>query len=425
MFKFSKCVFCVLCIVLLVGILTSCAVPGDAQNIQPESTPSPPSSLAPPLAAQDPDPVPASEPEPEPQPVEQRVRFSASGDNLIHEAIYRSAQANSGGEEYDFTYCYENVSYFFKDFDVNWLNQETLVTDTLEPATYPCFSTPGQLGRDAYAAGFRVFAMSNNHSYDKLETGVSATLDYWGKMPKDVVYYGLYTDTADESGIALQEVNGITIAYVAFTDGTNGINISSGSEAEIIYTSNETAAKNKISAAREMADVVVVSVHWGVENSHNISANQRYQAQNYANWGADIVIGTHPHVVQDMEWIESEEDGRPVFVAYSLGNFLSAQSKPNQLIGITLTFDFVRTIQPNGDESTVTIENIKAVPTVTQYEYDGGAFYLNPRVYLLRDYTDELAQKHRVKSKEEANWGIDYILNVLKTNISEEYLTFD
>lgn len=365
--------------------------------------------------------VPQLASEPEPQPQEQRVRFSAVGDNLIHEAVYRSAQQKAGGEGYDFSFCYENIQYFFEDFDVNWINQETLVNDEIPADTYPCFSTPGQLGQAAYDAGWRVFAMSNNHTYDKGAAGVEATLRYWQAMPEDVVYYGLYTGREDDSGIALQEVNGITIAYVAFCDGTNGISIPADAQHFVIYTEERAALEHKVRRARELADVVVVSVHWGVENSHNISDNQRYQAQSYADWGADVIIGTHPHVVQGMEWLESGEDGRPVFVAYSLGNFLSAQSQANQLIGLALTFDIVRMVQPDGTVEAMRIENVQAHPVVTQYEYNGGSFYQNSRTYLLRDYTEELAKAHNVRNRE-SRWGAEYILSVVKQYVPEEYL---
>lgn len=359
----------------------------------------------------------------EPEPVEHRIRFSAVGDNLIHNSIYQSAQAKAGGEGYDFTYAYENASYFFEDYDVNWINQETLVNDELPAATYPCFSTPGELGQAAYDAGWRVFAMSNNHTYDMGAAGISATLRYWEGMPEDVVTYGLFTGAEDDSGIALQEVDGLTIAYVAFTENTNGLPTPSGTEAFVIYTSEYAAMEHKVRRAREMADIVVVSVHWGVENSHNVVDGQRSLGQSFADWGADVVIGTHPHVIQEMEWLQSE-DGRDVLIAYSLGNFLSAQSEPDQLIGLALTFELVITEEPDGTKTPLQVENVQVYPAVTQYEYDGGPRYLDPRVYLYRDYTDELAAQHQVRTKNAA-FGRQYIEDVCRRYISEEFLFLD
>ena len=90
-------------------------------------------------------------PEPEPQPLVQTVRFSATGDNLIHAPIYKQAQRRASGEEaYSFDYCYEHIAPFYAQHDVNWINQETLCTDELEPSSYPCFSTPGDCARALY-----------------------------------------------------------------------------------------------------------------------------------------------------------------------------------------------------------------------------------------------------------------------------------
>lgn len=106
-------------------------------------------------------------PTPEPEPVVQTVHFSATGDNLIHEGIYNQARARGSDGHYDFISAYENLRDFYAGFDVNWLNQETLVNDDYEPSGYPMFSTPGDITNALYNVGFRVFSLSNNHSYDK------------------------------------------------------------------------------------------------------------------------------------------------------------------------------------------------------------------------------------------------------------------
>ena len=128
----------------------------------------------------------------------------------------------------------------------------------------------------------------------------------------------------------------MTIAYLSYTDHTNGIPQSSAMTANVIYTSQRNVMEQQVRRARELADFVVVGVHWGVEDSHKITQTQRDLAQQLSDWGADVILGTHPHVVQDAEW-KTSVDGRQTFVAYSLGNFLSTQSKPDQLIGAILT----------------------------------------------------------------------------------------
>ena len=360
----------------------------------------------------------SQEPEskPELQPVVQTVRFSATGDNLIHAPIYRQAKRRAAdGEAYSFDYCYEHIAPLYAQQDVNWINQETLCTDELEPSTYPSFSTPGDCARALYRAGVRVFSLSNNHTYDKGASGIAATLRFWDSMPEDVVTTGLWKGKSDYGRIPLQTVNGVTIAYLSYTEHTNGIPQSSAMTANVIYTRQTDVIEQQVKAARQLADFVVVGVHWGVENSHAIVDSQRTLAQNLANWGADLIIGTHPHVLQDAQWLTAA-DGRRVFTAYSLGNFLSTQEKPDQLIGAILTVQLEKTTQPDGSTQ-CTVLAPQLIPTVTHYD----AGKANVRTYLFRDYTQELAQNHGVREKY-SDFGLDSIRKIAQNNISSDFL---
>ncbi len=361
----------------------------------------------------------SASPTPEPTPIVNTVTFSASGDNLIHKSIYEdaatAASVAGNGDAYDFTYVYENVAHFFASYDVNWMNQETLVTDTLEPSTYPMFSTPSEIIDTLYDIGFRVFSLSNNHTYDKGAAGIDATLAFWESAPEDVISVGLYDAETDESDIELQEINGITIAYVAYTFSTNGIPTPSNATKTVIYTSETERIKEQVMLADTLADFVVVSVHWGTEDSHTVHSSQETLAQNLADWGADLIIGTHPHVLQDCEWLIAE-DGHQAFVAYSLGNFVSAQSKADNLVGGILTLAFQKTIALDGS---VTLEIIDPTitPVVTHYDVP----YEYPRVYLWSDYTEEMVAAHGVRNYD-SRFTYDYIAQVITDNISEEFL---
>ena len=356
------------------------------------------------------------EPEPEPQPVVETVRFSATGDNLIHSKIYQQAAARAVGDAaYSFDYCYANLVPFYSDFDVNWINQETLCTDELAPSTYPCFSTPGDCARALYRAGFRVFSLSNNHTYDKGASGIAATLRFWASMPADVVTTGLWRGEADYGTIPLHTVNGVTIAYLSYTEHTNGIPRSSAMEANVLYTSQTDVIEQQVRQAAQLADFVVVGVHWGVEDSHTITDAQRTLAQQLADWGADVIVGTHPHVLQNAGWLTAE-DGRRVFAAYSLGNFLSTQSKKDQLIGAVLTLRLQKTTSPDG---TVQLEVLdpQLHPTVTHY----GAGKSDVRAYLYQNYTPELAAAHGVRAND-SDFSYDYIRAVAQQYIDPAFL---
>ena len=354
-------------------------------------------------------PTPTSVPIPEPIP-DKRVSFSASGDSLIHDTIYLQAKKLADGvvKQYDFTHIFANVKDFLSNYDINFLNQETLVNDAFEPSSYPMFSTPVELGQASYDAGYNVFSLSNNHSYDKGALGISATLEFWGSMPQDILYMGFYNDD-NLMDIKTNTVNGITFSYVACTDTTNGLPHPQGATDYIIYTSQLDVLKQQIEKAKEISDFVIVSAHWGIEYSLVASDNQKYLAQELANYGADVIIGTHPHVIQPIEWITAN-DGTQTLCVYSLGNFTSAQNMPNRLIGQILTFDTVVT------ENDKYIENVQSHPIVTHRSYAEP----NITTYLLEDYTDEMARSNI--SINDSNFNLEYIKNICSTTISSEFL---
>ena len=170
--------------------------------------------------------------------------------------------------------------------------------------------------------------------------------------------------------------------------------------------------------ARQQADFVVVGVHWGVEDSHAIVDSQRTLAQNLADWGADVIVGTHPHVLQDAQWLTAA-DGRRSVGAFSLGNFLSTQSRPDQLVGAILTLQLQKTTQPNGSVQCEVLAP-QLHPTVTHYD----AGKSNVRTYLLRDYTQELAAAHGVRANY-SDFSLDRIQKIAQNNISASFLSQD
>jgi hypothetical protein len=182
----------------------------------------------------EPEPTATPEPTPEPTPTVETVHFSATGDDLIHDGIFLQAKER-GGDHYDFDAAYAAMQGYYDQFDVNWLNQETLVNDEFAASGYPMFSTPGEITNTLYNLGFRVFSLSNNHSYDKGAAGIEASMAHWAAMPDDVVTMGFYNlETYDN--YAYQTVNGITFGYLSYTEHTNGLPTPSGTMALCIWT---------------------------------------------------------------------------------------------------------------------------------------------------------------------------------------------
>lgn len=358
-------------------------------------------------------PAPTPSPTPEPTPLVQTVRFSATGDNLIHDGIYLQARNRGEDGAYDFTEAYAPMREFYQQFDVNWLNQETLVNDAFAPSGYPMFSTPGDITDTLYDLGFRVFSVSNNHSYDKGAEGIASSRAHWAAMPDDVAVAGFYNLESYDDYV-YQTVNGITFGYLSYTESTNGLPTPEGSEYGIIYLDDRETIAAQIAAMRPNCDVLVVSCHWGVEGSHEMTESQTQTAQWLADQGVDLIIGTHPHVTQTAQWLTGA-NGNTAFVAYSLGNFINAQSQPDNMIGAVLDITFQKTTAPDG-AVTVEMQDPKLHGVVTQYE----AGYKNIRVYPYRDYTDELGAAHGNFTLTRAQ-----IEEVLRSSIGEEFLTLE
>ena len=358
-------------------------------------------------------PAPTPSPTPEPTPLVQTVRFSATGDNLIHDGIYLQARNRGEDGAYDFTEAYAPMREFYQQFDVNWLNQETLVNDAFAPSGYPMFSTPGDITDTLYDLGFRVFSVSNNHSYDKGAEGIASSRAHWAAMPDDVAVAGFYNLESYDDYV-YQTVNGITFGYLSYTESTNGLPTPEGSEYGIIYLDDRETIAAQIAAMRPNCDVLVVSCHWGVEGSHEMTESQTQTAQWLADQGVDLIIGTHPHVTQTVQWLTGV-NGNTAFVAYSLGNFINAQSQPDNMIGAVLDITFQKTTAPDGTV-TVEMQDPKLHGVVTQYE----AGYKNIRVYPYRDYTDELGAAHGNFTLTRAQ-----IEEVLRSSIGEEFLTLE
>lgn len=342
---------------------------------------------------------------PAPQP--KAISFCAVGDNLIHAPIYNQAKTENG---YDFSPAYKGVKDIIEKADLAVINQETLIcNDMYEPSTYPCFNSPVALGEYMIDIGFDVFTLANNHCLDYGEKGMSYSLDYWDG--KEQLTAGTYRNMSDKNNIRVGEYGGIKFSFLSYTQFLNGLSLPQGSEMVIGDSNDLEGMIADVKAAKQVSDVCVVALHWGIENSDIIEDWQRTYAKALADAGADIIIGNHPHVLRGIEMIE-REDGGETLCAYSLGNFISAQSVGANLIGGILEFNVTLT---EGDKYAA-ITDVMLTPIVTHYDNN----YSNIRLYKLSDYTPDLALSHGVRNY--STFSYDYIIDVLKKNIDEKYL---
>lgn len=314
-----------------------------------------------------------------------RISFLAAGDNVIHPCIYMDARNRATREThaYDFKPMYADVIDYIKGFDVAFINQETLMCgEGYEPSGYPNFNSPQELGLDLIEIGFDVIGISNNHMLDKGSTGLKKTLDFYhSDEMSDALMIGGYYDRTDFDNIRTLERDGVTIAFLSYTYGTNGHVLPAGSELVVPYI-NDYDIIRQCAFAEQIGDITIVSIHWGDENS-GVNDEQRRTAQLLADNGADVIIGHHPHVLQPIEIIESAH-GEALCI-YSLGNLLSAMQYWQNMVGGFLTFDIVAY-----SDGSVTFDAPAFVPTAFYY----GPSYYNSHLYFLRDYPDDVAKTH-------------------------------
>lgn len=352
------------------------------------------------------------------------VHMIAVGDNLVQTAVYRAAQKWSADGTYDFTKTYENVAPLVQAADVAVVNQETLICggDYEVSGSNFNFNSPVELGDEMVKIGFDVFTLANNHCLDKRVDGLSSSLDYWDGMMEQhpILAVGVYRDAADQERIRVQEVNGMKIAYLAYTEHLNGYSIPADSSIKIGMTDDTALIEKQIKEAKEIADAVVVSAHWGNEDTHTVAERVYTLADQMIQWGADVVLGGHSHTAQTMEYID-RPDGSRGFVFYSLGNFVSAQTDNFNLIGEMA--DFNLTLDLTTGE--LLVENVQCIPIITHYD-DGKLS--NLRLYPYSMYTEALANSHGVPYSPlgtAKTFGMDVINRIVNANIPEAFQKLD
>ncbi len=336
------------------------------------------------------------------------VRLLFAGDNLIHTPIYRIAKETAGGDGYDFSPAYANLGTLISDADIAVLNQETILSDDFEPDTYPTFCTPTEMAHDMLDLGFDAFSIANNHVLDKGEKGLLSTLDFWESVYPNVPVYGAYKSEEDMDRVRTLEVNGIKFAFLGYMEHTNGISLPSSSPCRVVYTSEEELIEKQVRHAAEIADCVIVSVHFGIEVSNLITDDQKTFSRKLADWGADIIVGTQPHTIQSMEYLD-RADGSRAFVFYCLGNFISTMDNPLSMAEILGRI----TVEKDSSTGRITLTQPDAVPLVDHfertYEYVG--------VYPFDKYTPEMAAKHAISGV-----SYDFLKQLFRENIPREYM---
>lgn len=344
----------------------------------------------------------AQTPEPTPEPVfeEYDITLMALGDNLMHMGIVNTGRMEDG--TYDYSFLFQNIEEYLDRADIKIINQETILGgNDLGFSGFPLFNSPTEVGDAIAEAGFNVVLHATNHAADQGINGIYNCAAYWETHP-DILMTGITGETpADE--IPLLNIGDITFAILNYTYGPNmetlpyklmghlnmlcAYNENTGL---IDFTTLNPQVTEDIKRAKDLADIVIVCPHWGTEYQDKPSSYQQKFALEITEAGADLIIGTHPHVPQPVEWITSE-NGNTALCYYSLGNYVSTQKEPLCMLeGMAWV-----TFHVTEDGVFVSETGSGVLPLVCHYK--SGPVRLE-NVYLLEDYTEEMASRHGIRN---------------------------
>jgi len=370
------------------------------------------------------------------------VSFLACPDNIIHpsvfyDAIERAARNNNKepdfsdlhNADYDFSPIYKNVRDAMISADITYINQETLIGGTSGKIIgYPCFNSPSAVADEVIGLGVDVVNVAHNHMLDSGDTRYLENCNsVFEGAGIDVI--GYYPDKESVNNITVIEREGIKIAFLAYTYATNGIKLPSKSSFVIPYF-DKTLVTEQIAYAKQCADVIIVSCHWGYEDTFGVNSEQKEYAKLMCELGVDVVLGMHPHVIQPMEWMTSES-GSETLVVYSLGNFVSGMVAGKNMLAGMLSLNIVR----DHETGEIYIDEPIFIPIVTHYtkgsrvaSNDTG--YRDFEICYLSEYSAEMANSHGVVSYERSHgktlvggaFSNESLIATLKKYIPEEFL---
>lgn len=287
------------------------------------------------------------------------IELLAVGDVMVHMPQVESART---GETYDFTPVYQHVKSYIENADLSLANLETVTVEERPFSGYPNFNSPIEKIEALAQSGFDVISTANNHSADQGRIGIIETIN--AIEENGMNYIGTSKEPSPEPLIV--DVEGIEIGVLSYTFALNGVGSQLLTSDELSYMVNfidEESIQEDIAFLKDQeVDLIVSYVHWGEEYHREPSESQQTLGRNMANWGVDIVLGSHPHVLQKSEIIEI--DGKDHFIIYSMGNFISNQREIT--MGNAYAEDGVMVnihIEKDLDSNETIIKEIEYIPT--------------------------------------------------------------
>lgn len=341
-----------------------------------------------------PEPVPKPTQEPTPAPAPE-ITLVMVGDILLHTPVAESGKIDESS--YDFSAVFANMQEEIQAADLALVNQEVIIGGAeLGISGYPSFNAPYELGDALWEAGFDVILHATNHTLDKGKRGLVNCMTFWQENYPQLAVLGIHDSEEDQQEIYVYEQEGIRIAILNYTYGTNGIALPEDMPFAVDLLERERVTED-LQKAQELADFIIVCPHWGTEYLLEETSAQQKWAQLFADNGADLVLGTHPHVIEPVRWVDD------TLVYYSLGNFVNwtsgiGEGVANRMVGGMATVTIG--LDENGE---VIVTDYGVEPLVCHLEKGCGGV----TVYPLESYTEELAEKNEIR-KQDSSFSLEY-----------------
>ncbi|MDD6095411.1 MAG: CapA family protein [Clostridia bacterium] len=329
------------------------------------------------------------------------------GDVLLHERVTESGLRDDG--TYNFDHFFAHVGDDISSADLALVNQEVILGGTsIGLSGYPAFNGPFEVGDALADAGFDVILHATNHALDRGSTGLLNCIGFWKTEHPDISVVGIYESQAEQDTVLIREVKDMKIAVLNYTYGTNGIPLPDGMPYAVNLL-DEDKVISDLKYAEENADFTVVCPHWGTEYTHTPDDNQKYWANIFTENGADLVIGTHPHVIEPLETV----NGVPVY--WSLGNYINSTAQTGDGIADRMLGCAASVTLDRDSAGKVTVSDCGVIPLVCHVA-DG----TDMTVYRLSDYTETLASENLIVGSD-PNFSLEYCKNLASRIFGDIY----
>jgi poly-gamma-glutamate capsule biosynthesis protein CapA/YwtB (metallophosphatase superfamily) len=303
-------------------------------------------------------------PEAEEETIE-TITLAAAGDCLMHNTQIWSGLQPDGSHNFD-TF-FQEVEPIIAAADYSSTNFESPMAGPANGyAGYPVFNSPDEIAGTFKSAGFDMVVTANNHILDRGYQGALRTLEVLAQNGLDTV--GVYPSLEKSQEFLIKDLKGIRVGYLGYTYSTNGIPVPADKPYLINFLDRDRILDD-IRTLRPQVDILVLVLHWGIEYSPQPTEEQKVWAREFCEAGTDIILGSHPHVIQTMEVIPLAD--RNCFVIYSMGNFISHQRGLERNSGVILQMEFSK----NMTTDQTVLNKVEYIPTYSHSYYDGGRQY--------------------------------------------------